>query len=258
MKKRLLLFGMILVIVIALCACGGRESPAEDFQFEMVNGEIVITGYVGVDREIHIPKKIDDRPVTIIGEEAFSGYDLTYIAMPDTVREIREMAFSGCRCLEKVQFSERLEIIMEDAFANCEVLEEIQLPDALLKINDDAFRSSGLVSVSLPDGLQLIGNNAFANCEKLTTLTIPDDVKLIIYTESSSASSQGISVLVTRFSSFVGGTSMCQYAGSYNGYKPEDTDFEKLHTTVIVKEGSYAHQQLREYDSYGVIPYKFK
>ena len=196
--------------------------------------------------------------MTIIGEEAFSGYDLTYIVMPDTVREIREKAFSGCCCLERVQFSEQLEIIMEDAFANCKALEEIQLPGALLRINDDAFRSSGLVSVSLPEGLQFLGNNVFANCENLDTLIIPDDVQLTIYTESSSASSRGISVLVTRFSSFVGGTSMCQYAGSYNGYKPEDTDFEKLHTTVIVKEGSYAHQQLRERDSYGVIPFKFK
>lgn len=258
MKKRLLLFGLILIVTIALCACDSEESPAKDFQFEMVNGEIMITGYVGANREIHIPKKIADRPVTIIGEEAFCGYDLTYIAMPDTVREIRKMAFSDCRCLERVQFSKQLEVISEDAFAYCEALKEIKLPDALLRINNNAFRNSGLVSVSLPDGLQFLGNDVFSNCENLNSLTIPDNVELTIDIQSSTASNGSVSVRVTSFNSFIGGTSMFQYAGSYNGYTPQDEDFGKLHTTVIVKEGSYAHQQLQEHDSYGVITYKFK
>lgn len=248
MKKRLLLLAMLLIVVMSLCACVSKETPAEDFRFEMINGEIMITGYVGTEREIHIPKKINDRPVTIIGEEAFSGYDLTHIAMPDTIREIREWRFTVAVALRG----------MEDAFSNCEALKEIKLPDALLEINDDAFSNCGLELVSLPDGLQFLGNNAFANCDNLDTLTIPDNVRLTLYTESSSASSNGLSVLLTRFNSFIGGTSMSQYAGSINGYAPEDTEFEELPTTVIVKEGSYAHQQLQERDSYGVITYKFK
>lgn len=236
MKKRLLLFALLLVTVMSLCACGSKETPAEDFRFEMINGEIMITGYVGTEREIHIPKKINDRPVTIIGEEAFSRYDLTYIAVPDTVTQIQEAAFAYCRCLEKVKISRNLEIINQNAFMHCEALTEIELPDTL----------------------QNIGVNAFNGCDKLEYLAIPDNVGLAMYTQSSSQSMDGLRIYGTQFVSFLGTSMSMQYSGSYNGHTPEDEPFEQLSTVIIVKEGSYAHQQLQKYEQYGVISYKFK
>ena len=95
MKKRLVMLLLVLA-ALGLCACGRQESPVEDFEYEMVDGEVVITGYTGTDREIYIPAMINDRPVTQIGEEAFEGYDMTLVDIPEGVVIIHDSAFYKC------------------------------------------------------------------------------------------------------------------------------------------------------------------
>ena len=149
MKKLLVL---ILVVIIMLCACG-KESSVEDFAYEMVDGEIRITGYLGVDRDITIPNEINDRPVTIIGEKAFHEYDMISVKLPDNLRVIETDAFSACNCIEK-----------------------IVIPEGMRRIEDGAFWScDALYSVSLPEGLEYMGTGAFGGCDSLLELMLPDD-----------------------------------------------------------------------------------
>lgn len=121
------------------------ETPPDEFQYEIVDGEIIITGYRGVARDIVIPHEIDGRPVTAIGEDAFFEYDLISIVIPEGVREIGATAFRFCVCLENVVLPESLERIETAAFHSCESLEEILLPSSLQYIGDQSFDGCNLL-----------------------------------------------------------------------------------------------------------------
>lgn len=159
-----------------MAGCGKRESPVEDFRYEIEDGHIVITEYIGTDREIVIPSEIENRPVTIIGEDAFREYDLVSIVMPDSIVRIREQAFQECECLETVVFSESLETIERYAFLSCSSLTEANFSDSLKSIGASAFsRCESLEKVNLPDGLEGIDETSFQLCSSLQGLEIPEN-----------------------------------------------------------------------------------
>ena len=84
MKRKIACLLACVLLCISFCSCGKQTSPVEDFTYEFEEGTVKITGYTGADREIVVPDTIEERPVTTIGEEAFSGYDLVSIVLPDT------------------------------------------------------------------------------------------------------------------------------------------------------------------------------
>lgn len=115
---------------------------------------VQIIGYTGSDRRIRIPEKIGGKPVLSIGNEAFFGLDIQYVAIPDTVMWISDRAFSSCGDLRGVTFS-----------------------DQLLSIGNQAFELCGrLLSVSIPDSVVYIGEGAFIGCERLMEMRLPSSL----------------------------------------------------------------------------------
>ena len=70
-------------------------------------------------------------PVTVIGANAFSGYELRNVNFPDSVKVIEEGAFEGCKISDAV-FGEGLEIIEDRAFRDNH-LYWLFLPERLLQ-----------------------------------------------------------------------------------------------------------------------------
>ena len=150
---RKLMLTLLAFLLLCITGCGiQKETPADEFSYKMDDGEIIITGYLGTERKIVVPKEINDRPVTQIGEGAFSEYDLIEIVFPEGLRIIGEQAFEDCACLEAITFPESLETIDDFAFRHCKVLEKVELP------ND----------------LSYLGWEAFYGCEKLKEVELPD------------------------------------------------------------------------------------
>lgn len=80
---------------------------------------------------------------------AFKGYP--YIRNVTLVGQyVFEEAFSDCYFLEKVTFTDKVEVIGESAFSNCYSLEEI----------------------TIPENVREIGQYAFNNCSKLKKFTV--------------------------------------------------------------------------------------
>lgn len=157
MKKIITLIlsiSIISVLCLSLCSCGQKSSPVEDFEYEFNDGTATITGYTGTDLEIVIPDTIEERPVTVIGEKAFSEYDMTSIELPDTITSIEKSAFDNCKLLEKIDIPDSVTEIRSFAFCGCENLKE----------------------VNLGKGLEEIGQNAFVSCALLKNIHIPDNV----------------------------------------------------------------------------------
>ena len=274
--KRIGLF-FALISTLLLCSCNVvvkvPVSPEEDFAYEMEDGEIVITDYVGTAREIHIPKMMNDRPVTTIGESAFEEYDLTRIILPDSVKTIAESAFSDCVCLEeidmgdgvkaieqyafigceklsKVKLSDSLESIGNSAFERCTNLAEISLPDSLLEIEKSAFdRCSSLNSVKLPEGLEYLGPCAFEGCTALSELAIPEKTNPSIKTTTHSTYVSIYDELSLPTASYGALSGAANSYAQLTTLSEEVKNEEKPVTVIIVKENSEALRQLREVEA---------
>ena len=112
--------------------------------FQIVGG--ILQKYTGADIDVVIPEG-----VLKIGSCAFIQTMIRSVNMPNCVVEIDSSAFSDCKNLQSVIFSDRLERIGTAAFKGC----------------------TSLTTISLPAGLKALGGDAFGNCTNLETVYLP-------------------------------------------------------------------------------------
>ena len=131
-----------------------------------VNGELI--------RDLVVPEG-----VTVIGDNAFTGYDgLHSLTIPAGVENIGNSAFSNSNGLNSVAIAEGVRSIGDHAFAWCRHLPSVTIPGSVASIGDSAFHQcEELVSLTLGDGVKKIGKEAFRECEKLCSVEIPGSVE---------------------------------------------------------------------------------
>ncbi len=216
--KKLLSILMVMGIMFCFGACGEetgvygtiapKASPAEDFSCEFNDGTVTITGYHGADLEIVVPDTINERPVTKIGYEAFSGYDMKSIYIPKSVNYIAN-AFQKCYMLEEIYLpdgiKEEFELsYLEDTawYAKQPFDEILYIGNVCLGIKATSISSqksqtkieikhgtktvlpcafegyTGVTEIVLPDSLQTIGYAAFERTN-ITEINLPSDLEYI-------------------------------------------------------------------------------
>ena len=104
--------------------------------------------------DLVIPSTIDGKPVTSIGNRAFSDKQLTSLVMPDTITSIGNYAFSGNQ------------------------LTSVTIPSSVTSIGNYAFSGNQLSSVIISDGVTSIGEYTFSY-NQLTSITIPSSISNI-------------------------------------------------------------------------------
>ncbi len=146
------------------------------------------------------------------GSILFNGVDVQSFIIPDTVKEIDEWAFEGCKSLKDVYIPDSVTRIGESAFANCESLGIVRIPASVQVIEEYAFEGcisaqfevdegnehfssengalydkKGEVLISgyslvhdhvcvIPDHVKKIGLSAFDSCVHLEEIHFPDSV----------------------------------------------------------------------------------
>jgi hypothetical protein len=189
-------------------------NPASDFQYEIVDGTVKITRFIGSATVVKIPDTIEDKPVTVIGRKSFSqSRDFTAVILPKTTKTIESEAFFNCAWLRHITIPEGVMRIDEGAFAGC-ALTEVFLPASLTHFSNAAYQCPTLVSigvdpanqvfksldgilydkqvsavlrcpegrtkaVSLPSTVHHVGRMAFHHCLNLSSITLPDGVDFI-------------------------------------------------------------------------------
>ena len=120
-----------------------------------------------------------------IAEAAFMGCNVEEVVMPDSVKMIRNEAFSCCKYLKKINLSKNLQKTTNQlgnnaCFKKCESLKGIEIPAGIKGIpNMMFFGCSELSEVVFHDGLEVIGASAFASCRNLKKVSLPETVKRI-------------------------------------------------------------------------------
>lgn len=67
----------------------------ENLEYTVTNGEVTITRYAGTDEAVTVPAEIDGKPVTVIGDGAFTVSKAKNIQLPKSITKIGMMAFMG-------------------------------------------------------------------------------------------------------------------------------------------------------------------
>lgn len=184
-KKIIPFFAVLLISTSALSGCGKpNASPIEDFSYEFEDGNVTITGYTGKDREIIIPDVIDERPVTVIGEKAFEGYDLTSITIPETVTTIETNAFNNCNSLETINLQGELQQCgayfqsTDDAFADTKWYKNQDEGVLYLGSTAIGYKGTSPTNIIIKDGTKSIVDYAF-ECPSTASVHIPESVTYI-------------------------------------------------------------------------------
>ena len=135
-----------------------------DFEYEIIDGEITITGYKNeLVESITIPEYIDGYIVRRIGYGAFDGF--TYIKeinIPNSVTNIGDEAFWNCKSLTKIKIPDSVIIIYDNAFGRCISLKEINIPNSVTTIGKFIFRAcfslTEINNVKLNNHVNIINN----------------------------------------------------------------------------------------------------
>jgi|GEM_PF-609937 len=126
----------------------GYVEPTDPSQFtyEIIDGTVTITDYLGTDAEVVVPHKIDGCPVTSIGANAFSMCTVNVVVLPEGITHIGK-----------------------NAFAMCSRLTSVNIPESVTKIDAFAFfHCKELTSITIPAGVITMGENVFDGCNALT------------------------------------------------------------------------------------------
>lgn len=90
--------------------------------------------YCAALNEIDIPNS-----VVSIGERAFWYGEFERIALPDSIREISDAAFTCCTNLTEITFPSSLEVLGEGVFDTCNNLTSVTFSGTPIQINQNAF-----------------------------------------------------------------------------------------------------------------------
>ena len=167
--KKILCPLIMFFIILSLLSCDTND---ESYYLYDVNEDGTLT-IMGVSetysKELKIPKEIDGKTVTAIGDYAF--YNNQYvreIILPDSILSIGECSFADSCNLKTVSLGKNCKTIGLQAFEGCSGLKKISLSNALQKIEDLAFAGcTRLESFNPPSTLDEIGINVFDECEQL-------------------------------------------------------------------------------------------
>lgn len=148
MKKVISIF----LSVIMLMCIFAFEIPSfalsyEDFAYEIVDEEIVITKYIGSNRtSISVPATINDIPVVAIADGAFKGNtELTSVTVKSGILDIGASAFEDCTSLATISLPDTVIRIGEKAIYNTAYYNDTS--NWRLKKTQDDSSSSGNVNI---------------------------------------------------------------------------------------------------------------
>lgn len=153
---------------------------AGDYFYRLNGGKITITSYIGSEKVVTVPSRLEGHLVTVIDTNAFIWDHVTDVFIPNSVITIGNKAFYECEELINITIPDSVTSIGNSIFQRCVSLPCITLPGSISVISQEAFSGcSSLSNATLLNGVASIGYSAFSGCTSLETIAIPDSVTSI-------------------------------------------------------------------------------
>lgn len=175
-----------------------------DFSYKEVGDTICITGYMGEEEHVVIPREIQGKTVTAVdslgipqevqeeSETEIEGVTILSITLPETITEISSVLGYDCQALtsfvveegnahfktiDGVLFSTDETTLV--AYPAGDMNDHYIIPETVTGIAEGAFRfSKALATIEIPDSVTELGDEAFYG-SGVVTLTIPGSVAQI-------------------------------------------------------------------------------
>lgn len=153
-----------------------------ELTFDIYSDHAELTGYSGTDTYVEIPSKVEGKEVTVIqywafkdlsGQYAFTtgNQSIVEVVLPETIKEISDLAFRAVSNLEKINLPEGITKIGDEAFFST-ALKSVDFPDSLESIGSEAFCYTQIESVHIPKNVKEIFDNPFLCCEELKSFSV--------------------------------------------------------------------------------------
>ena len=101
-----------------------------------------------------------------------------------TIEVLGDNCFAGMVNLQKITLPSSLKYISSEAFSSCKNLREIVFSDGMdgLVIEEGAFRDcTALETIRIPDGVTTLEDGAFAGCIKLKDIYLESETPIVLY-----------------------------------------------------------------------------
>ncbi|MEK5209630.1 leucine-rich repeat protein [Psychrobacillus sp. FSL H8-0510] len=147
-----------------------------NFNYTIANGEVTITEYTGLVKNVWIPDMIEGLPVVHIGNSAFKRIQLTGVTLPSTLKTIGSDAFSY-NLLTSVKLPEKIVSVDQRAFQN-NLIHSVNFPESLKKLGDHSFGGNAITEVKLTTKMTELGVSVFS-ANNITKVEIEEGVTRI-------------------------------------------------------------------------------
>ncbi len=153
------------------------ELEADEFLYEIVDGNAVIIEYTGKAVDVVIPSSVASYKVTALGDECFAYSRIKSVWIPASVTKIGDRCFYGVITLETVTFEDetKLEFIGNQAFTDT-MWENFTAVDvnSMVIVNGILLRHFGSGVVELDESVRVIAGGAFYDRQNITSIVIGD------------------------------------------------------------------------------------
>ncbi len=236
--KIIALIVVSLLFLFILASCDPVVS-ASDFQMTLTEDKsgYIVSRYSGSDNNVVIPSAYNGKPVTKIGDNAFSDCTkITSVTIPSSIKNIGSLAFYRCNNLAGVYIDDLAAwcgISFSDGYSNPlyyagklyhqnQLVSQLVLPNGVTKINSYAFyRCNSITSAYIPQSVTKIDSYAFSGCEELASISLNDGLEVVgdyVFNNCPALANIGISSGNANFISLEGslyskdGKTLIQYA----------------------------------------------
>lgn len=141
------------------------ESGAEDAEYLKITGvlndvDFLTLNDMGKNNLIYLD--ISEVDMTVLPNNAMNGTNLSYIILPENLKEIGAGAFYGTN-IKEINIPETVEIIGKSAFCYCDALSEVNIPTELKEMESYVFYhcTSLTGDIIIPSTIELLGDYIF-------------------------------------------------------------------------------------------------
>ena len=148
---------------------------------EMLSYECIrLLRYKGSAAKVTIPDKIEDLPVSILGDNLFADSAVEEIEIPGSVVSIEYSCMKNCANLKSIKLPKDLKYLGSTVFQNCTSLASVELPEGLEEIDSEAFKGcTALQEITIPESVKKINSWAFYDCNALEKFSFPSKLEFL-------------------------------------------------------------------------------